>query len=70
MLITEPTVHLASILHHLHLTITRILLCGRWAHKLASILPPLRRIELIPFTHNSQFFHAQVALRYDPCVGL
>ena len=57
-------VQLRSIGLHLHVAIDRITLAGKWASKLGDLVPKLKRIELVPFTHDSRFFDSKAALTY------
>lgn len=74
--ISKPTlllplaVQLRSIGLHLHVAIDRITLAGKWASKLGDLVPKLKRIELVPFTHDSRFFDSKAALTYHYRIGM
>lgn len=61
---------LRSIGLHLHVAIDRITLAGKWASKLGDLVPKLKRIELVPFTHDSRFFDSKAALTYHYRIGM
>ncbi|GAA5867415.1 hypothetical protein JCM3774_002896 [Rhodotorula dairenensis] len=61
---------LRSIGSHLHVAIDRITLAGKWASTLGDLVPNLKRIELVPFTHDSRFFDSKAALTYHYRVGM